>query len=278
MIAAPIQKSPSVSVLMAVYHSDHPQHFAASLDSLRPFTAQLDSIVLVADGPLSEQLELVISERKLVLGIDLVRLSVSRGLGEALNAGLRHAKSDYVLRMDSDDLSRPERLDVLLQHLAENPDLDVIGSFIAEFNDDPSASQAIRRVPLAHKEIARLMRLRCMMNHVTCLLRREAILNVGGYQGAKGFAEDWWLWARLLRNNARFANVSNILVDVRVGNGFIERRRGFWMLKQDLRLMRMMLNIGFINWSQLMLLLPMKLLQRFLPARLLAVIYARLRQ
>lgn len=278
MSSDPSKNTPSVSVLMAVYHKDSPQHFAASLDSLRPFSDQLDSIVIVADGPLTEQLESVIVERVPSLCIDLVRLSASKGLGEALNTGLSHSKSDFLLRMDSDDLCRPERLDVLLRCLSEDPYLDVIGSYIAEFDENPSHSLAIRQVPLTHEKIAKLMRVRCAMNHVTCLLRRDAVLNVGGYQGGRDFAEDWWLWARLLRNDARFANINEILVDVRVGNGFIERRRGFGMLKQDLRLMRMMLGIGFIQWHHIIIVLPIKLLQRFLPSRLLSLVYVMLRR
>lgn len=269
--------TPSVSVLMAVYRRDEPSHFAAALDSLLPFVDRLDAVVLVADGPLTNQLEAVIQERIAVLKIMLVRMSHEVGLGQALNAGLNSARSDYVLRMDSDDLCRPERLGVLIQRLAEDPQLDVVGSFIAEFDADVARPHAERRVPLDHDEISIRMRTRCMMNHVSCLLRRRTVIDAGGYAGGSGFAEDWWLWARMLSRGARFGNVDRVLVDVRVGNGFVDRRRGWSMLRYDFMLLRLMLGINFIGWHQALFLATMKLLQRLMPAVLLRRAYSMLR-
>lgn len=269
--------TPSVSVLMAVYSLDDPSHFADALDSLLPFVKRLDTVVLVADGPLTPDLETVIEQRIFKLKITPVRLPKSLGLGQALNVGLSKANSDYVLRMDADDLCRPERLDALLQRLAEDPLLDVIGSYIAEFDTDPAHPHAERRVPLMHSDIARLMRTRCMMNHVSCLLRRQKVIDVGGYAGGRGFAEDWWLWARLLSVGARFSNVDRVLVDVRVGNGFVGRRRGWIMLRQDMRLLQMMFNIGFIGWPQVITTVLIKLPQRLLPEVVVGRVYAMLR-
>lgn len=269
--------SHSVSVLMAVYNRDDPMHFADALDSLLPFVDLLESVVLVADGPLSEDLELVILKRLLILKINTVRLPLSVGLGEALNAGLHHTSSDYVLRMDADDLCRPERLEILLNVLAKEPSLDVVGSFISEFESVPLVSRGERRVPLLHDDILRLMRTRCVMNHVSCLLRRKTVIDAGGYSGGNGFAEDWWLWVRLLSRGARFRNVNSVLVDVRVGNGFVGRRRGISMLRQDLRLIYMMYNIGFIRWYLVINLFMIKLIQRLSPSFVLRFFYLFLR-
>jgi hypothetical protein len=63
------QLTPSVSVLMAVYSLDDPSHFADALDSLLPFVRRLDAVVLVADGPLTPELETVIEQRILKLKI-----------------------------------------------------------------------------------------------------------------------------------------------------------------------------------------------------------------
>jgi hypothetical protein len=104
------------------------------------------------------------------------------------------------------------------------------------------------------------------------------LIKVGGYQGGRGFAEDWWLWVRLLSYGAKFSNVSNVLVDVRIGNGFILRRRGAWMLKNDVRLIKMMLSIGFIRWYHAAFIFFGKLLQRLSPPLILSVIYSVIRR
>lgn len=268
---------PSISVLMAVYRRDDPHHLAIALDSMAPFVSRLKSVVLVADGPLTSDLEKVVHSRTQKLKISLVRLPESVGLGHALNAGLRASNADFVLRMDADDVCRSERLDVLLDRLAKEPQLDVVGSYIAEFEVDPALPHAVRSVPLAHRDIERGMRFRSVMNHVSCLLRRQAVLDAGGYCGGNGFAEDWWLWARMLTGGSRFGNVDHVLVDVRVGNGFINRRRGLEMLGQDLKLFSMMRSIGFISRKQNSLLLVIKFIQRFVPKIFLKLIYMFLR-
>ena len=103
---------------------------------MKPFAKRLDNILIIADGPLTKELDQVIFQQKKYLKIKLIRLTSSQGLGKALNAGVKKAKSDFLLRMDADDLSRPERLDALLDCLSKNPKSDVIGSYISEFNEN----------------------------------------------------------------------------------------------------------------------------------------------
>lgn len=268
---------PTISILMAVYYKDFPLHFAESLDSLRSFIEKIEHIIIVADGVLTVELEDIIEAYSKELPIKLIRLEKSSGLGEALNVGLGYAQSSFVLRMDADDICRPERLDVLIDCIIKDPGLDVIGSYIAEFKDSPDQSMYVRRVPLNHSEIMRKMKLRCVMNHVSCIIRRDRLVKVGGYQGGAGFAEDWWLWVRMLSCGAKFSNVSNVLVDVRVGNGFIERRRGAFFLKNDLKLIKMMLEIGYINWLHATIILSSKIVQRLSPPLLLRMIYSAMR-
>jgi O104-antigen biosynthesis beta-1,3-galactosyltransferase len=270
-------RTPAVSVLMAVHQSDDPAHLADALDSLMPFIADLRDTVLVSDGPLADEHEQVIASRHDALKIRLIRLSTCAGLGNALNKGLEASDSEFVLRMDSDDISRPERLAKLLTHIQGDPHADVVGSFIAEFHHDPTKPAHLREVPLTHEDITAGMRRRCTMNHVSCLVRRHAALAVGGYEGGRGFAEDWWLWARLVQAGHRFANVPDVLVDVRIGNGFIARRRGWRMLRQDFRLLAMMRKAKFITPAGAVLLCAIKLAQRTLPARALNLVYRRLR-
>lgn len=267
----------SISVLMGVYIKDDPVELAEALQSLVPFSSQLESVILVADGPLTNSLESVIDCFFCSLPIHLVRLPESKGLGEALNLGLYETSSDFVLRMDSDDISRGDRLDVLKKYLEEHSEVDVLGSYIAEFVNHPKDTKYIRKVPLIHDLIHSKMKWSCAMNHVSCLIRRDRLIKVGGYNGGRGFAEDWWLWARLLSDGAIFANVPQILVDVRLGSGFINRRRGAWMLKSDLRLIRLMLSIGFVNEFQAFYIFISKLGQRLLPRFFLQIIYSFIR-
>lgn len=263
---------------MAVYFKDSSKHFDEALESLKPFAKRLDNILIIADGPLTKELDQVIFQQKKYLKIKLIRLTSSQGLGKALNAGVKKAKSDFLLRMDADDLSRPERLDALLDCLSKNPKSDVIGSYISEFNEKPSKYDRVRKVPLTHDKIASRTKFWNAMNHVSCLIRTEAIINVNGYEGGKGFSEDWWLWARLLVNGSKFTNLKKILVDVRVNNGFIKRRAGFEKFKQDMKLANLMYEIKFIKWYHYIFIFLSRLFQRLSPHSVLIFTYSIIRK
>ena len=69
-----------------------------------------DDFVLVCDGPLTPELDAVIAEmQEEHPELTVVRLAKNGGLGNALNEGMKHCKNDLVARMDSDDISRPDR-------------------------------------------------------------------------------------------------------------------------------------------------------------------------
>jgi glycosyltransferase involved in cell wall biosynthesis len=264
---------------MAVYDGDNDTHFAIALDSLEPFIALVNEVVIVKDGYINKRLNQAIKSKKTKLKLLEVDIPFSVGLGEALNRGVPHCTGEFILRMDADDISRPSRLKFLLDCLVKQDfSLDVIGSFISEFDLDPSNYKFIRKVPLDHFQIVRLMKIRNGMNHVSCLIRKEILIKVGGYQGGRGFSEDWWLWVRMIMNGAKFSNVPKVLVDVRVGNGFISRRRGWSIFKQDLILFKKMREIGFINSFFFVFLILTRLIQRLAPGVVLEKLYSLVRK
>ncbi|MBQ8698598.1 MAG: glycosyltransferase, partial [Schwartzia sp.] len=70
------------SVLMAVYRKDNPEYFAIALDSMIHQTVPPDEIVIVKDGPITEELQAVIDERKGgLVDIREVALEQNQGLG-----------------------------------------------------------------------------------------------------------------------------------------------------------------------------------------------------
>ena len=78
------------SVLMSVYHGEKPGYLRQSMESVFAQTVPTNDFVLMCDGPLTEELDLVIQEmynaHKDVLRV--IRLEVNRGLGDALNCCL----------------------------------------------------------------------------------------------------------------------------------------------------------------------------------------------
>ena len=113
------------------------------------------------------------------------------------------------------------------------------------------------------------------MNHVTVMFRREAYDRSGGYRQCR-WVEDWDLFHRMFMAGVRFANLAEVLVQVRCGRGVHARRRGYAYLRAELALLRRMYGSGFLNIWQLGGNVAVRLVTRTLPAPILGEIYRHL--
>ena len=109
---------PPYSVLMVVYALERPEYFARALGSMTGQTYPADEIVIVCDGPLTEELDEVIAkcENEHPGLLNVIRCPEHQGIGKCNNLGLEACRNDIVVRMDSDDISEPDRC---MKELAE---------------------------------------------------------------------------------------------------------------------------------------------------------------
>ena len=215
------------SVLMSVYKNDNPEHLKSALNSIyEEQTKKPDEIIIVFDGPIPETLLNVLNEFRKDKE-EIVKFfpqATNRGLGAALKIGSEHCSGDYIFRMDSDDVSAPNRFEIQAKHVEEHPEIDVLGSDIAEFNMSPDEKDLRKRVcPAEHSDIVKMSKKRNPMNHVSVCIKKSALKKAGGYQPLL-YTEDYFLWLRMIVSGCVFANINEPLVLVRVGNGFDARR------------------------------------------------------
>ena len=236
------------SVLMSVYYREQPQFLREALDSIFSQTLLPDEVVLVKDGPLTKELDEVVEDFAVRYGERLHRVPLAEhvGFGRALNAGLEACSYDLVARMDSDDISVPNRFEQLMSAMEQYPEVDVLGSWIDEFATDPNEVLSIRKVPEYHSDICKLAASRSPMNHVSVLFRKKSVLQVGGYQHFY-LLEDYYLWCRMICAEAVFANIPKSLVHVRCGEDMFRRRGGWRYAKSEFRLFRYMYQNGMIG-------------------------------
>ena len=154
------------SVLLSVYGGEKGEFLRRSLASVFAQTVRAQEVVLVEDGPLTEDLYRVVEEfcaRQPELKV--VPLPRNGGLGRALNEGLKHCSFDIVARMDTDDICRPDRFEKQLRVLREYPDVAVVSAWIDEFVDDPEHVVSTRRLPETPEELYEYGKSRCPVNH-----------------------------------------------------------------------------------------------------------------
>lgn len=212
---------------MSVYKNDDADFLKIALESIyEKQTRKPDEIVVVFDGPLKEPLYQVLNDFQKGKK-DVVKYypqEVNRGLGEALRIGSELCTGDYLLRMDSDDISASDRFEKQMAYVEAHPEIDAVGTDIAEFDKDPySETMRTRVCPAKHEDILKMCKKRNPMNHVTACIKKSSLLKAGGYQTLL-LLEDYLLWINMICAGCKLANINESLVYVRVGNGFDSKR------------------------------------------------------
>lgn len=261
-----------VSVLISVYQKEKPEYFNMALQSIYNQTFKDYEVVLVADGHLTEELERVVYKwQNIFERFKILRLEKNMGLANALNEGIRICNNELIARMDSDDYSEPERLEIQYNFMVKNPHIDVLGSDIFEFNGLLDNLLMVRDVPENHEDIVKSICYRAPMNHVTVMYRKSSVLGVGGYEPFYG--DDDFLWAKMYVKGYRFHNVKICLVRVRVSADGYKRRGGLNLLLWDFRMRKYLFKHGKIGLFKLIIIMAAFLVVRFMPANLRKLFY-----
>ncbi|WP_159608427.1 glycosyltransferase [Hydrogenophaga sp. PBL-H3] len=132
-------------------------------------------------------------------------------LNFSLSLGLHLARAPLVARMDADDVSAPDRLERQFDFMERHPSVAVLGSAYELMDADGHVHGKVSP-PETDREIRSHMHYQNPMCHPSVMLRRQVIVEMGGYLGGKN-AEDYDLWLRLaLDSNWQFANMSEVLL------------------------------------------------------------------
>ena len=262
---------------MSLYEKEHPDYLRLALDSMIRQTVPPDEIVLVEDGPLTDELYSVVREYEESYP-ELFHITANEknfGLGLALNKGLALCRNELIARMDTDDISKLDRCEKQLRVFEENPELVVLGGQIEEFINKPDETIGKRAVPQADDELKDYMKKRCPFNHMTVMFKKSKVLEAGSYQDWF-WNEDYYLWIRLALKEYTFGNLPDTLVYARVGEDLYVRRGGKKYFMSEIRLQNLMLNskmitVGTYIWNCLLRLV----VELLLPNRLRSYVFQK---
>lgn len=239
---------PSYSVLMSVYYKENPDYLRIAMNSIWAQTAPTDDFVLVCDGPLTNELESVIEDMNKIHSesLNVVRLEKNGGLGKALNEGIKHCKHNLIARMDSDDISRPDRCEKQLAVFQEMPEVSICSGTVEEFSVSTDTVDARRILPERNEDIVLFSKERNPFNHPCVMYRKSAIEEAGGYKDFY-LLEDYFLWIRAIQSGAVGYNLQEPLLWMRAGIAMYKRRSGIKYVKSQKALFKYMKETGFIT-------------------------------
>lgn len=263
----------TLSVLMSVYKKETGEHLDRSMRSIWDDQIRKpDQIVLVEDGPLTEELYAVIEKWRKVLGDKLYSPKNEKncGLAVALNRGLHSVTSDFVARNDSDDMSAPERFRRQVEFLEQHPEIDVVGGAMQEFSDEnPCISVRFYPADNIKKYICKAS----PVAHATTMMRMTLFREHGlKYDNRYPLNEDIALWFDVLRKGRLISNVDDIVYFCECNGGMFERRSRQKAWPEFKAWMRGIKDLyGIFTWRYIY---PIsRLIFRYMPTKFIASIY-----
>lgn len=211
-----------VSIIMGIYNCE--PFLAEAIDSVISQTFSDWKLILCDDGSSDGTLKIAGDyQRRYPDRIILLNNLQNRGLNFTLNRCLEYADTEYVARMDGDDISLPERLEKEVRFLDSHPEYAIVSSPMVYFDEngdfmrgkgggEPSVSSMCKATPFCH---------------APCMVRREAYEAVGGYTVSDDRlrVEDWDLWIRMYEKGYRGYNLEEPLYKMRDDRDALRRRK-----------------------------------------------------
>lgn len=250
---------------MSIYAKERPDYLRQALDSVFHQTVTPDEVVIVEDGALTSDLYSVLDEyEKRYPRLNRIPLATNGGLGNALNEGLKYCSNEIIARMDTDDISTPDRFFKQLKIFEEFPQTEIVSSWIDEFIDTPDNIISTRKVPQYHYEILKYGQTRNPINHPAVMFKKSTVLFAGNYQPVPLF-EDYFLWVRLLMNGARFYNIQESLLRFRASPDMYKRRGGLKYAVAEARFQNHVRRVGFISLWRFISNITIRFIPRIMP-------------
>lgn len=232
-----------VAVIQSVYKNDKPEYLKLSLDSIFNQSYQNFILFLGIDGPIGNDV------RDVIESVNDARLRVienkeNKGLASILNdllAECRKQGYEYIARMDSDDISKPERLEKQIAFLQNNADIDMVGGAINEIDGEGHDIGKVTRYPCSAKDCRNFFAKRNPVAHPTVMFRRS-FLDKTDWHYPTDFIrnEDTRLWHEGYKHGCKIANLPDVVLNFRMTDVmFKQRRNGRVFAKSQLELRKL---------------------------------------
>lgn len=242
------------SVLMSLYIKEKAEYLRDAIESIIKQTVAPDEIVIVEDGPLSDELYSVIDEytRQYPELFNIVKNKENLGLGLALNEGLKVCKNELVARMDTDDISKPERCEKQLKAFEKDPGLSIVGSFVDEFYSSTDEILSVRTVPEKHEDIYNFAKKRSAFNHPAVMYRKSKVLENGGYSNLRR-NQDVDLFGRMMFSGCKAENIGESLLYFRSNDDLAKRRKSWENTKSYIDTIKRFWKMGYSSFGDYVL-------------------------
>lgn len=203
---------PKLSVVMSVY-KEPTEWITQSIDSILNQTFRDFEFIIINDNPEREENEsLLNSYSQKDKRIVLIKNEQNLGLTKSLNIGINEAKGKYIVRMDADDYSFPERLEKQVQYMESHPEIVASGCYARLMNEE-GKDIGYSDISTDIKELKAFIPFRTPIYHPSAIIRRIIDGELLQYNESYRYSQDYELWSRLIEKG--IGNIPERLISYR---------------------------------------------------------------
>lgn len=216
---------PKISIVMCVY-SEKPTYLIEAIESILNQEYGEFEFIITLDNPTNSQLEQIINRyMKKDKRIIFLKNRENLGLTKSLNKAISVAKGEYILRMDADDVSEPDRVKIQFDYML-NTNTDILGSGILRIDENGKVLKPYKSVNYTPKKIKKILPFVDIIYHPTWMVKKTVYLELGSYNEVHA-CEDYDFLLRALKKNKIIHYIDKPLVRYRINSESISRKNSF---------------------------------------------------
>ena len=199
---------PRVSVIMPAYNSE--KYIAEAIESVLKQTYSDFEFIIIDDGSIDSTADII--QKYADNRIRFLKNETNAGIVYTLNKGIAAAHGEYIIRMDSDDISLPERFQKQVSYMDLHPELAVCGANMVFFGD----VQGKTDMPVGTAWCKANSFFMTPMPHPVVIIRKSVLEKYKlKYDPDYERIEDFDLWTRICEFGL-IDNMSDVLLKYRV--------------------------------------------------------------
>lgn len=217
-----------VSVIMATYNGG--SRLKDAIQSILDQSYSNFELVIINDASKNPTTKTILDSLIAHPKVKIIENKSNLGLAESLNIAIQHSAGELLVRMDDDDFSHQNRIEVLVKAMKEKNYPAVIGSFSSVTDGDKNVG--VIKVPI-NPNIIDILRSKAVV-HPTTILNRSIIQKIGGYRSVPQTLrlEDIDLWCRIIEAGEKILNIPYSLLDYYESRSSVSKRSASFRLRE----------------------------------------------
>lgn len=210
-----------VSIIMSTYKEEE-VFLRQSIESILNQTYKDFEYIIILDNPNNKlHMKIINDYASKDKRIKFYINEQNMGLTASLNRGLSLAKGKYICRMDADDISINNRLELQKRYL-ENNDFDLIGGISQMIDENGKVIYSIKKVPTDLNKIKKSLKYNQVISHPTWFGKKEVFDKLNGYRNMP-LCEDYDFTLRAVLQGYKISNIDEIVLKYRMTTSSISR-------------------------------------------------------